>query len=279
MKQHPLAEVFGFPIDNMGRTAQDHRKNRLCPFGNVVPRCTKDKADDPLGVCSIYDGGRTAITCPIRFNEDGLITNDAASFFFGPGTRWETLTEVRLKDRYGKSAGNIDIVVVAYDERGRVTDFGAIEKQGVYISGNVRNPFSHYMEDPIHRKDMDWRGQPGYPGPDYLSSSRKRLAPQLIFKGGILRAWNKKIAVVLDKGFFGTLPKLDEVDQSEADVAWLVYDLEPDADQGRLRLRRQESVFTKFEEALSRITVSEVGDVDDFVSHLQAKIDRKLADE
>jgi len=38
---------------------------------------------------------------------------------------------------------------------------------------------------------------PNYPRPDYLSSSRKRLAPQLIFKGGIINAWGKKTAVAL----------------------------------------------------------------------------------
>ena len=45
---------------------------------------------------------------------------------------------------------------------------------------------------------MDWTSQPNYPRPDFLSSSRKRLAPQLMFKGGILNYWEKKMAVALD---------------------------------------------------------------------------------
>ena len=49
---HPLAEVFGFPIDNMSSSAQRARANRLCPYNNRVPNCTKDKAENPLGVCS-----------------------------------------------------------------------------------------------------------------------------------------------------------------------------------------------------------------------------------
>ena len=44
--------------------------------------------------------------------------------------------------------------------------------QAVYISGNVRNPFEHYMEDPERHKQMDWSRQPNYPHADYLSSSQ-----------------------------------------------------------------------------------------------------------
>ena len=91
---------------------------------------------------------------------------------------------------------------------GKVYDFGALEIQAVYISGNVRDPFEHFMKDPKARASMDWSNQPNYPRPDYLSSSRKRLAPQLLFKGGILHGWRKKIAVALNKSFFDTLPKL-----------------------------------------------------------------------
>jgi hypothetical protein len=55
------------------------------------------------------------------------------------------LTEIRLKDGNDLSAGNIDVVLVAYDARGQLLDFGSLEVQSVYISGNVRNPFYHYM--------------------------------------------------------------------------------------------------------------------------------------
>jgi len=38
------------------------------------------------------------------------------------------------------------------------------------------------MENPEKRIDMDWTKQRHYPRPDYLSSSRKRLAPNLFIK-------------------------------------------------------------------------------------------------
>ncbi len=235
MKQpnQPLAEVFGHLTSDQSASANRYRSCRLCPFNNKVPNCTKDKAKHPLGVCSVLHNGAPAITCPIRFRENWLITDDAASFFFSENATWTSLTEVRLNDANGKSAGNIDVVLVSYDNDGKVLDFGALEVQAVYISGNVRTPFEYYMEDPQGHAQMDWSDQPNYPRPDYLSSSRKRLAPQLLFKGGILNSWRKKSAVALDKSFFDTLPRLTEVPKSKADIAWLIYDLQLTATDGQ----------------------------------------------
>jgi hypothetical protein len=140
--KHPLAEVFGFPTTDMSAKADRHRTKRLCPFNNKVPNCTKDKAQNPLGVCSVFHDDEVVITCPIRFRQEWIIADDAADFFFPEGATWTTLTEVRLKDAEGESAGNIDVVLCAYDKSGKVCDFGALEVQAVYISGNVRNPLS-----------------------------------------------------------------------------------------------------------------------------------------
>ncbi len=275
--RHPLAEVFGFAATDMSANANRHRTKRLCPFNNKVANCTKDKAQDPLGVCSVFQDNDVVITCPIRFRQGWMIADDAADFFFAPEATWTTLTEVRLKDANGGSAGNIDVVLCAYDRTGKVYDFGALEVQAVYISGNVRNPFEHYMESPSSRYKMDWTTEENYPRPDYLSSSRKRLAPQLIFKGGILNTWEKKSAVALNKGFFATLPRLPEVEKDKADIAWLIYDLRPPATAGaHYELFRERTVYTRFEPALSQITKSHPGKMEDFLRQLQTKVDEKL---
>jgi len=273
--RQPLAEVFGHVITDMTPNAQRFRKNRLCPFNNKVPSCTKDKAKDPLGVCSVLHSDRPVITCPIRFRQNWLIADDAADFFFENDAKWTSLTEVRLVDYYGKSAGNIDLVLVAYDENGRVYDFGSLEIQAVYISGNVRDPFAHYMSDCRGNAKMNWSEQPNYPRPDFLSSSRKRLAPQLMFKGGILNTWNKKMAVALDSPFFDTLPDLKEVEKDKADMAWLVYDLMPTANQS-FELQKTKVVYTEFSEALNTITRPKVGKIEKFMDLLQSKVDEKL---
>jgi hypothetical protein len=278
MPNHPLAEIFGFPANNLSREAQRYRRSRLCPFNNSVPNCTKDKAADPLGVCSILDDDEVVITCPIRFRQDWIVAEDAASFFFPAGATWTSLTEVRLKDKNGKVAGNVDIVLVAYDQRARVVDYGALEVQAVYISGNVRRPFEHYMEDPRARADLDWREQPNYPRPDYLSSSRKRLAPQLMFKGGILNSWRRKLAVALSRTFFETLPQIEEVAVGEADMAWLVYELRHDKSLNRYQLVKYKTVYSRFSEALDQMTKPDPGQEKEFLELLQTKLDEKLED-
>lgn len=276
MSDHPLAEVFGFPTDNLSEKAQRYRKYRLCPYNNRVANCTKDKANDPLGVCSVFDtSGEIVITCPVRFRQDWRIAEDAANFFF-PNNTWTSLTEVRLNDRHGVSAGNVDVVLVAYDDRGKILDFGALEVQAVYISGNVRRPFELFMNDPASFNSGFAKSGMGRPRPDYLSSSRKRLVPQLIYKGSILKSWNKKQAVALHRTFFATLPPLHEVEPERADIAWFVYDLELDSTVNEYRLKLSRTVYTLFKPSLDQIITPEPGEISIFLSHLQDKLDEKL---
>lgn len=239
--------------------------------------CTKTSIENPLGVCSVFGaGGEAVITCPVRFQQDWRIASDAAAFFFPPGAAWTSLTEVRLKDSMGKSAGNIDVVLLSYDSVGRITGYGSLEVRAVYISGNVSTPFKHYMEDPHVRAHMDWRGQRNYPRPDYLSSSRKRLAPQLIFKGGILNGWGRKMAVALNTGFYKTLPPLEEVEKAEADLAFFVYELVLDPAQNRYVLTPHKTIYTKFDSALIKITRSEAGEEALFLEQMQKELSKRL---
>src|SRR4030043_310883 len=219
-KGQPLAEVFGHLTTDLTEKADRYRSHRLCPFNNKVPNCTKDKAKDPLGVCSIYH------------------------------------------------------------DNGKVYDFGALEIQAVYISGNVREPFEYFMKDSRNRASMDWSKEPNYPRPDYLSSSRKRLVPQLLFKGEILHGWQKKIAVALNRSFFATLPNLKKVSKSKADIAWLIYDLELIKEKShsseKYTLKKVDEVFTEFEPALLSITTPSPGNIEGFVKLLQEKLDDQI---
>lgn len=271
MPKNPLAEVFGFPVDNMSAIAINHRKNRLCPFHNSSgPNCTKFSVQNPLGVCSIFQGNNLVITCPIRFRQNYSILSDAGRFFFG-NHKFVALTEVRLIDKTGKSAGNIDIILAVLDVNKYVTDFGAIEVQAVYITGNISNGFQNYIDKPEQRYSSDWQAK-NYPKPDYLSSSRKRLAPQLIFKGGILHQWGKKTAVVVHRGFFEQLPTLEISREKEADIAWMIYDLKRDKTTNTYQLSQFDIQYTKFETALSKITTPETGDIQSFTVALEKRI-------
>ena len=134
------------------------------------------------------------------------------------------------------------------------------------------------MIDPKGRGQLDWSNQPNFPRPDYLSSSRKRLAPQLLFKGGILNSWRKKSAVALNKSFFDTLPRLTKVPKSRADIVWLIYDLQLTTVDGqqRYKLTKIDEVYTEFAPALLSITTPIPGKMNDFVKLLQERLDEQL---
>jgi hypothetical protein len=271
----PLGEVFGFPIYNESDRAKRYRENKLCPYNNIVSNCTKNSIEFPLGVCSLNHKDRQVIICPIRFREDWTIISDAANFIFESKTIWAHVGEVRLKDKHGKSAGNIDYVLVSYDDKGRVLDFGSLEVQAVYISGNLTGPFTAYLEN--QKPDFSWTQAFKYPKPDYLSSSRKRLIPQIIAKGSILKQWNKKQVVALQTNFFNTLPSLPEFDKTESDFAFFLYDLVPDNKTKILSLKLQRIVYTKFATALEQIAKFEAGSISQFTEMLQKKLDAKRA--
>ena len=232
--------------------------------------------EDPLGVCSVLHEGKAVITCPVRFREDWKIASDAASFFFPKTAKWTWLTEVTITDRTGAEAGNIDLVLVSIDGEENVVDFGTVEVQAVYISGNIRKVFDYYMKMGKPGFDMDWSTQKNYPRPDYLSSSRKRLAPQLIYKGGILHSWGKKQVVAVQRPFFKTLPPIPRVSRERAQVAWLIYDLDFDNASNRYSLQLKESVYTEFQPSLDAISKPEAGDVKDFTNTLREKLKEKL---
>jgi hypothetical protein len=124
-------------------------------------------------------------------------------------------------------------------------------------------------------QEMDWSDAANYPRPDFLSSSRKRLTPQLMFKGGILNAWGKKMAVALDSNLYATLPNLKEVPREHADIAWFVYDLIENG-YGGMKISKTKSIYTAFSETLNAISQPKIGDVNDFFKVLQAKVDDKL---
>ena len=272
MATQPMAEVFGFPIQNESKRAKHFRGCRLCPYGNISPNCTKDKADSPLGVCSILHNEDRVITCPVRFREDWIIIENAADFAFPKGTKWTSLSEIKLIDYNGQSAGNIDYVVVSYNENtGKILDFISVEVQGVYISGNLRNAFEEYIKAPS--PNFVWHNK--HPHPDYLSSSRKRLVPQMLYKGGIFKAWGKKQCVVIQESFYNTLPNLPEVPKEQADIAWFLYDLVYDETDSQYHLTLVRTIYTEFNEALNVVITPRPANVESFISLLQNKLDAK----
>jgi hypothetical protein len=123
---------------------------------------------------------------------------------------------------------------------------------------------------------FEWTAGYNTPKPDYLSSSRKRLIPQMLYKGGIFHTWKKKQAVALQKSFFDTLPELPAVEKEDADIAWFLYDLVFNDVSQQYHLTLAETVYTGFEPALLRVTTPIPGNMNDFIHVLQERLDDHL---
>jgi hypothetical protein len=269
---NPLGEVFGFPIDNNSEAARNYRDNKLCPFHNIVPKCTKVSEINPLGVCSMNSKDGVFITCPVRFRENWFITTDAGKFFFPDNEFVTAIPEIKVTDKNGEAVGNVDYILVAHDKYGRVLDFAPLEVQAVYITGNITGPFEYFMS--TRDSNLDWPRNRNYPKPDWLSSSMKRLVPQLLAKGSIMRQWGKKQAIAVQKDFLDRMPKsVPVVPKEQADVVWLLYDLIDDPATNTRKLTRLEPVYSSFQQMLERFTTYEAGPVEMFTSMLQGKLE------
>jgi hypothetical protein len=274
MIKQPLVEIFGFPIENMSRKAERYRKLCLCPFNNKVPNCTKDKLRNPLGACTIDEEGKATIVCPVRLHQDWLILEDAARVFFPTSGQCTSLTNVKLFDKYNHFVGNIDFVLVSYDRQGHIIDFGALDTHAAYVTQNLRRPFEKYMEDHQDYLKTGYCGS-NYPHADYLSSIRRRIIPQMIYKGTIFHTWKKKVAVALDMFFFNSLPDLTEVPPDQAEVSWLIYEIIKTGEEMN-KLHKLKTIHTLFEPTLFQITRVESGPIEQFIVELQHRLDDHL---
>ena len=70
------------------------------------------------------------------------------------------------------------------------------------------------------------------------------------------------------------MPELPQVSQQDAEIAWMLYDLEPQEEQLNLTLTGM--IYTEYWAALNRISTPQVGKLEDFMEVLQRKLDNKL---
>jgi len=236
----------------MSANANRHRTKRLCPFNNLKFRTapkTKRKTHSAFAVFSMKT--KSSSLAQFVLGSNGWLADDAAEFFLWADAKWTTLTEVRLKDAEGGSAGNIDVVLCAYDKAGQGLWFrGRLEVQAVYISGNVRNPFEHYMESPAKNYKNGWTEEAHYPRQIIFHHLASGLAPTTDFqrRNHQMLGARKRLSLSI-RAFFNTLPKIAEVPKEKADIACeMIYDLKPQANAGQhYELSSERIVYTRFE--------------------------------
>ena len=236
MSRYGIAEWYGSPFleltprerQHLAAIALDNHQPPPCPFRRMT--CNKKG-----GVCSIQpyekDGahigepaGNQVITCPVRFDQDGVVVSWLAEIVKFSAASAMVAREIPFmhSTTTDKPAGKIDLVVA--EQQHRLIWFG-LEIQAVYFSGpGMESEFESLRHSTSSRAPFPKRVR----RPDWRSSSAKRLMPQLQVKGPTLRRWHSKIAVAVDKPFFDSIggpSQNPRQDLDSGDVIWLVPEL------------------------------------------------------
>lgn len=253
---------------------------RPCPFRLGSGKCTKRGGvcsfrnyEDDSGTARPVAGDGLRVLCPRRFEEDGDIFKWVGETVLGTSAP-KVATEVGfLRSEDGNSdVGRIDMVLARELPNYDALRWCALEIQAVYFSGRgmgeeFRAITNHAGENPPFPAQIR--------RPDYRSSGPKRLMPQLQIKVPTLRRWGKKMAVVVDKEFFGAIGAMEEVDDlSNGDIAWFTVDFKEDESTGRFRLVRDQVHFTTLERATEGLTGGSPVTLSEFESRLRNKLVR-----
>jgi len=219
--------------------------------------------------------GNLRTVCPNRFEQDGLIYRWVAETILGSTTP-RIVSQIGFLERVGdqgeetggrEDVGRIDKVLVVPGVS--PLKWCAVEVQAVYFSGD-----SMAKEWPVIAGYTRRIGIP-FPGgrrrPDYRSSGPKRLMPQLQIKVPSLRRWGKKMAVVIDEGFWQAMGRMEEVpDVSNCYVAWFVveYKEEPDG----IKLAPGDVHLTTLERSVEGLTAGVPVSLEVFEQRILAKL-------
>lgn len=199
-----IVEFFGYdPLDS-SVTAVEARNRKLCPF--YEGHCTKELGEDDSGN-TILSGTCTVrqvvqqdpiVCCPKRlYAEKFIALRDIAKAVFDPelpfhfmGERRQPVRhvvaigkdfggEVRLPGVKGTGSFFVDWILALVGQDGKLEQFVAVEVQSIDTTGNYRAERAAYL------KHQSFEGN-SVAGVNW-ENVNKRILPQLIFKGHVLR--------------------------------------------------------------------------------------------
>jgi hypothetical protein len=216
--------------------------------------------------------GALCAVCPKRFEEEGVVFRWIGETILN-SSQPVVLGQIGFLERPeggeepAGDVGRIDNVLVVPDSQ--PLSWCAVEIQAVYFQGGsmkrdfkailrARNPQT--IPFPIARRQ-----------PDYRSSGPKRLMPQLQIKVPSLRRWGKKMAVVVDRGFFEAMGSMGTVSHvSNCDVAWFV--VEYTESEGRAQLVPYQVYYTTLEQSVEGLTAGTPTDLTTFENRIREKL-------
>ncbi len=200
-----IVEFFGYAPKDRSTAAVATRQNLACPF--VGGSCTKTLRGDGGvklvgGACTVRQATpNPIICCPKRLYAEGYrILQDVSDAVFGPGlpiipgsqvnadpkARNRVLAfgsalggEVKLPPICGRGGFFVDWILALVDKNSELKEFVAVEVQSIDTTGNYRKERDTYLAE----KDFTGYSNAGI----NWENVNKRILPQLIYKGHVLR--------------------------------------------------------------------------------------------
>ncbi len=260
-----IVEFFGYaPLDSAGFPFASDKK---CPFTKFP--CTKPSH----GSCSLEQlDGHAVICCPNRLYADKYqILTDVAQVAFGGMPILQRAAELRTKVKQGTLTGDevavfgrnwnqelaiprpessgkgtsnyyVDWILANVDKNGKLKAFTAVEVQTIDTTGNYSEQSEAYF---AQKPFADKKGrEPGFSNSGFnWENVSKRILPQLIYKGHVLRGEEK-----CSKGLFFVCPsavlkrikdrlgnKLKSYPIGNGTITFRSYDLDRQVAPGRKR--------------------------------------------
>lgn len=276
-----IVEFFGYAPADQSLAAKQARASRSCPFVNQP--CSKTLSNgEKSGACTLkLQRTPPVIICPDRlYAQDYKILHDVANLAFGTniellpgnqanlvaragggttkiavfGKRWGG--ELSLPTRGISGSYYVDWVLAKLDSQGRVESFVAVEVQSIDTTGNYQTERSAYLDDQpfagASTAGLNWE------------NVNKRILPQLIYKGNVLRRerlCTQGLFFVCPKGVYDKINKrlgsaLEEYPQQAGSLTFLWYDIGPTGAEGQLRdLLQSGSLTTTVEQVANALAL------------------------
>lgn len=270
--RYSIGEWYGRDISRLDSNTRlkmaEFEVNRDAILGNACPYHPRGVCNKKGGVCSLrlyvqcgtgpVEGiGSPVCVCPSRFFEDGIVHRWVGETILETAEP-VVLSEIGFLDRLRTEdsdeeedsdvIGRIDNVLLHPTKQ--PLDWCALEIQAVYFSGKAMSHEFRMLAKSVVSA-LPFPAQ--HRRPDWRSSGPKRLLPQLQTKIPTIRTWGKKVAVVVDEPFFGSMVGLDrERHLSNAEIVWFVVGYEPTEHGWKLVPRG--TVFTKLESSVKALT-------------------------
>lgn len=271
------AEIFGYPVRNRSRAAENARRRHRCPF--MEQQCDKKSRliDYPFGVCSVEHGGEIRAICRRRFDEPGdlagvpRVLEDVALHYFGSTDNIVLFPEVKLPN-----VGNVDFVIVKHKPmRAEVDDFVSVEIQA--NSTTSTGGLVQGIQDFSAGRDVSSQS---YKFGMNTYDSIKRAMTQLMNKGIVYEAWDAKCYWVIQEYIYANLVNRygfkDDGFLPEQASRFALYDIVPS--RGRLTLTPTRYISTSVDEVYQTMRNNPaLPRKDAFVNNLNTKLRLRLS--